>query len=99
MAHRTEFHGPDGRRIELPETAWDHIVNRHPEMADYLGEVLLTVEHPTHREPDLRPGRERLFRPGGPEAWIRVVIEFRGHADRVITAFPQVNDPRPKGSR
>jgi hypothetical protein len=58
-------------------------------------DIVLTIEHPTYREPDATPGRERLFRQGGPEGWIRVVIEFDGDFDRVVTAFPQSNDPRP----
>jgi hypothetical protein len=68
-------------------------------MADSLTKVLLTIENPTYREPDPRPGRERLFRRGGPEAWIRVIIEFRGDYDCVVTAFSQVNNPGPSTRR
>jgi hypothetical protein len=63
-------------------------------MADALSDVLLTIEHPAYREPDIRPGRERLFGPGGVHGWIRVITEFKGDVDRVITAFSQSNDPR-----
>jgi hypothetical protein len=52
-----------------------------------------------HREPGPRAGRERYFARGGPERWIRVVTELDGDADRVVTAFPQVNDPRDRGWR
>jgi hypothetical protein len=54
---------------------------------------MATVADPEHREPDPRPGRERYFRRGGPERWIRVVVEFAGQRDRIVTAFPQSNDP------
>lgn len=64
-------------------------------MADSIQDIVLAIEHPTHREPDVIPGRERLFRRGGPQRWIRVVIEFCGGFDRVVTAFPQAVDPRP----
>jgi hypothetical protein len=39
-------------------------------------------------------GRERYFHRGGPLRWIRVVTELAGNVDRVVTAFPQSNDPR-----
>jgi hypothetical protein len=86
--------GPDGRPVELTWDAWDHLRKRHPVLADSLTEIVLTIEYPTYREPDVKPGRERLFRHGGPDGWIRVVLEFCGEFDRVITAFPQAIDPR-----
>ena len=72
-------------------------MKRHPEIAGSLSEIVLTIEHPMHREPDLTAGRERLFRRGGPYGWIRVVIEFNGPFDRVVTAFSQPVDPRRRG--
>ena len=54
---------------------------------------MLTVERPHHREPDPRPGRERYFGRRGPQEWLRVVTEFAGDIDRVVTAFPQSTDP------
>jgi len=57
-------------------------------------EVVLTIESPTHREPDPTPGRERLFRRGGPDGWLRAIIEFDGDLDRLVTVFSQANDPR-----
>jgi hypothetical protein len=63
-------------------------------MADLLLDIVLTIEHPTDQEPDVKPGRERLFRRGGPDGWIRVVLELSGDFDRVVTAFPQTIDPR-----
>lgn len=74
--------------------AWDHVRTRHPSLAESLAEIVLTLENPDYREPDPRPGRERLFRRGGPDDWLRVVIEFDGEYDRVVTAFPQSADPR-----
>ncbi|HSS05276.1 MAG TPA: hypothetical protein VLK89_08850 [Solirubrobacterales bacterium] len=68
-------------------------------MANFLLDVVLTIEHPDYREPDARAGRERLFRQGGPDHWIRVVIEFAGDFDRVVTAFSQFSDPRPGRQR
>jgi hypothetical protein len=68
-------------------------------MIDFLLDVVRTIEHPDHREPDARVGRERLFKRGGPDRWICVVLEFAGDYDRVITAFSRFSDPGPIGRR
>jgi hypothetical protein len=40
-------------------------------MAAQLDAVLGTIAAPDHREPDPRPGRERLFKQGvGPSRWL-----------------------------
>ena len=64
-------------------------------MADHLDAIAATIRRPDFREPDPEvAGRERLFRRGvGPQRWLRVVVEFRGGHDWVVTAFPQENDP------
>jgi hypothetical protein len=91
--------GPDGRVVVLMPPRWQHILHGHPEMEDHLDAVMETIENPEHREPDPRPGRERLFRRGGPERWVRVVIEVAGPLDKVVTAFPQSNEPSPRRRR
>lgn len=57
-------------------------------------DVVMTIESSMHREPDPVAGRERLFGRGGPDGWLRVVIEFDGDFDRLITVFSQSTDPR-----
>ncbi len=84
---------PHGRRVVLLGRTWAHILDGHPEMADYLDNVIDTVAHPEHHEPNRRAGRLRYFRRAGPERWIRVVSELSGDHDRIVTAFPQSNDP------
>lgn len=68
---------------------WAKIIEGHPEMAEYLEAILQTVREPDYREQDSAPGRERMFRRGGPERWMRVVID----TEQIITAFAQSNDP------
>lgn len=68
-------------------------------MAERLTDLLLTIEHPHHREPDVRAGRERLFRRIDSELWMRVVIEFDRGVDRVVTAFAQSNNPKERRAR
>ena len=93
----TRARTPEGRVVEIHFVTWDHVVHddAHPEMDDHLFAVIETIEHPEHREVDPRLGRQRFFRRGGPEEWVRVVTEFSGNVDRLVTAFPQSNDPTP----
>jgi hypothetical protein len=91
--------GPDGRYVELSWNAWVHALERHPHLSGSLTDIVLTIEHPEYREPDARPGRERLFRRGGPDRWIRVVVEFSGDFDGMVTAFSQTADPRSRRGR
>ncbi len=79
----------------MGETAWNHVLEQHVEMSEYLEETMRAVRTPESRE----AGRERYYGRGGPEHWIRVVTEFDGDTDRVVTAFPQSNDPREGGWR
>jgi hypothetical protein len=89
-----EAPNPEGHLVQLDQVAWGHVLDQHVEMKDYLAETMSAISSPDGREPDLRAGRERYFRRGGPLRWIRVVTELSGAVDRVVTAFPQSNDPR-----
>ncbi len=94
-----EARSPEGRLVLLFASAWQHIVDGHPEVEHHLDTVVETLRQPEHREPDSRVGRERFFRRGGPEGWMRVVVQTDGLIDRVVTAFPQVNPPERWRSR
>jgi hypothetical protein len=64
--------------------------------------VLQAVETPERVDPDARPGRERFWLrppPPFPFRWLRVVVEFAGETDRVVTAFGQDNPPAGRRSR
>lgn len=85
--------------VELDETAWEHVLWRHPVMAYLLDDVMRAITRPDFREPDLRAGRERFFALVAGTGWVRVVTEFAGDVDRVVTAFPQLSDPRKRRSQ
>ncbi len=89
-----EARNPEGHPVPLHRAAWEHVLHQHVEMRDYLADTMFAISSPDGREPDLRAGRERYFRRGGPLRWIRVVTELSGTVDRIVTAFPQSNDPR-----
>lgn len=88
-----EVRNPEDHLVQLDQRAWDHVLQEHVEMKDHLAETMAAIIAPDHREPDVRIGRERYFRRGGPLRWIRVVTKLSGSVDRVVTAFPQSNDP------
>ena len=94
-----EIRNPEDHLVRMDNVAWNHVLDQHVEMSEYLADTMATVEMPDRREPDVQAGRERFFRRGGPLRWIRVVTEFSGDFDRVVTAFPQSNDPRAGGWR
>ncbi len=90
-----EARNPEAHLIQMDEGAWRHVLEQHVEMRDYLEETMAAVRAPDHREPDARVGRECYFRRGGPLRWLRVVTELTdAGTDRVVTAFPQSNDPK-----
>jgi len=80
---------PEHHEIVLTASRWAKIIEGHPEMLEHLDAILHTVSEPDFREPDSIAGRERMFRRGGPERWLRVVIDL----EQIITAFAQTNDP------
>jgi hypothetical protein len=79
----------EGHEFVLLAIRWAKIIEGHPEMSDHLTVILQTVSEPDYREPDVMAGRERMFRRGGPERWMRVVVD----TEQTITAFAQINDP------
>lgn len=89
-----EVRNPEGRLVRLESVTWDHVRDEHPQLGHRLTELMRAIASPDYREPDPRAGRERYFVRGGPLSWIRVVTEFAGALDHVVTAFPQSNDPR-----
>ena len=89
-----ETQDPDGRTVRLDTRAWNYVLDGHPEMVDYQDDVMEVIRLPDYRDNDERAGRQRYFGRRGPEAWLRVVTEFAGDFDLVVTAFPQSNDPR-----
>ena len=90
---------PEGRTVELDLHAWEHVLRRHPAMMELLDEMMSAISQPDFREADVRVGRERFFARVAGAGWVRVVTEFSGDVDRVVTAFPQLTDPRRRPPR
>jgi hypothetical protein len=85
---------PEGRRVVLDVSGWEHTVRRHPEMAGHQLDVVRVVADPQHHGPDPRLGRERFWRFGdGPSSWLMVVVDFTGEPARILTAYGNRKDP------
>jgi hypothetical protein len=38
----------------MDDVAWNHVLDQHVEMSEYLAETMAAIETPDHREPDPR---------------------------------------------
>jgi hypothetical protein len=38
----------------MDDVAWNHVLDQHVEMSEYLAETMTVIEAPDHREPDPR---------------------------------------------
>jgi hypothetical protein len=86
---------PQGRKVELTERKWAY-VQHHVEMRGELELLLAAIRQPDFQEPDPHPGRERYWLRTQPPfrfQWLRVVVQFEGDVDHVVTAFGQDNEP------
>jgi hypothetical protein len=85
----------DGRRVDLFEGRWAHIVDGHPELEPYQNEVVETVRTPSRRKSGHELGEEWFYREGvGPSRWLKVVVRYET-SDRgwIVTAFARRSMP------
>ena len=75
-----------GKTIRLPDERWVHIVERHPEMAGHLEEVLLAVATPDFV---LKGGDDELLAvmPLSENKWLVAVYKENSADGFVITAY------------
>jgi hypothetical protein len=86
---------PDGRRVDLYDERWSHIIDGHPELARYQNEVVEAVRAPSRRKPGRELGEEWYYREQvGPSRWLKVVVRY-GLSDRgwIVTAFARRSMP------
>ena len=82
-----------GRAIRFPEERWQHIRQRHRDMADMeaaIGSTLLAPEHIRRDAAD--PDTVRLYYKWFPvtprgSKWVRVAVKFLNGDAYVLTAF------------
>jgi hypothetical protein len=91
---------PDGRRVDLTDERWAHILYRHVELCDLQDEIFAAVQFPHSRYPGRLPGEEWFYAAGagagagaGPSRWLRVVVISEEERGRIATAFPRRAKP------
>jgi hypothetical protein len=81
---------PDGRRVTLQSSRWEHISTSHPYLDVEPETIMAVVAAPDERIACRQPAEEWFYRRGaGPTAWIKVVVHYEGDRGIVITAFPR----------
>jgi hypothetical protein len=83
-----------GRRVELSEERWRHIVQQHPRMARYIRSVMAAVRDADRILPGDVATEEFFYLEGeGPARWLKVVVHYEGGNGRIVTAFPRSSVP------
>jgi hypothetical protein len=90
----------DGRRVDLTDERWAHIIGAepqragYPELAAHQDAVMRAVQTPDRRLPGHRPGEEWFYIAGaGPSRFLKVVVAYDGSSGRIITAFARRSMP------
>lgn len=84
----------DGRRVELTEERWRHILDAHSELAELRAAVLDVVRFPERRLPG-RSVNEQWFLSErvGPSRWLHVVVAYGEGRGWIVTAFARRSLP------
>jgi hypothetical protein len=85
---------PDGRRVELTEDRWQHILVGHPELAPHLPDIARAVREPDRRMAGRTDDEEWFYlEHAGPSRWLKVAVHYEGGVGRIITAFGRRSMP------
>jgi hypothetical protein len=85
---------PDGRRVELTVERWDHIAERHPEIAASEEAVTRAVEAPDRRMQGRADNEEWYYlKIESPSAWLKVVVAYAEGRGHIVTAHARRSMP------
>lgn len=84
----------EGRRVELTDTQWAHIVKQRGSRLPSQETILRAVSAPD----DVLPGRKPdelwfYLETTSPSRWLRVVVAYDGERGFIVTAFPRRRKP------
>jgi hypothetical protein len=94
MTVRAAVEDPEGRPVELTEERWQHIVERHPEVEAFCGEVMHAIQKPDRRVQG-RVANEawHYLKTDAPSAWLRVVVAYAEGRGHIVTAHARRSMP------
>ncbi len=94
MTVRGAVNDRDGRRAELTDERWGHIVERHPEIDGREDEILMTVEAPDERLPGSVENEDWFYaRTDDPSNWLKVVVAYAEGRGYIVTAHARKSMP------
>jgi hypothetical protein len=94
MTVRGAVTDPDGRRVELTDERWGHIVERHPEIGSHDDEVLRAVREPDRHMPgDLENEAWYYVKTATPSNWLKVVVAYAEGRGYIVTAHARKSMP------
>jgi hypothetical protein len=86
MTVRGAVTDPAGRRVELTDERWGHIIERHPDIDGRDNEVLQAVEAPDKRLPGGVENEEWYYmRTDAPSNWLKVVVAYAEGRGYIVT--------------
>jgi hypothetical protein len=85
---------PDGRRVELTDERWGHIVERHPEIDGRDDDVLQAVREPDRRLAGTLVNEELYYaKTAAPSNWLKVVVAYAEGRGYIVTAHARKSMP------
>jgi hypothetical protein len=85
---------PDGRRVVLEATQWEHVKVEHPLLRRRLRAIMAAVREPFVRMSGRGPDEVWFFaEDAGRYPWLQVVVHYEGGEGWIVTAFPRVSLP------
>lgn len=85
---------PDGRRVELTDERWGHIVERHPDIDGRDDEILQAVREPDRRLTGTLVNEELYYaKTDAPSNWLKVVVAYAEGRGYIVTAHARKSMP------
>lgn len=94
MTVRAAVDDPNGRKVELTDERWDHIVVGHPDIRELDQTVLQAVQSPDHHVPGRLANEEWYYvRTDTPSNWLKVVVAYAEGRGHIVTAYARRSMP------
>lgn len=94
MTVRAAAEDPNGRRVELTDERWGHIVERHPEIQMLDQTVMQAVQAPDHHMPGRLANEEWYYaKTDVPSNWLKVVVAYAEGRGHIVTSYARRSMP------
>jgi hypothetical protein len=91
---RAAVDDPNGRKVELTDERWDHIVEGHPDIRALDQTVLQAVQSPDHHMPGRLANEEWYYvKTDTPSNWLKVVVAYAEGCGHIVTAYARRSMP------